>query len=153
MRTRLLGSRFRVLKDKSGFTLMEVVVAAGLLMVAAVLFGQVSFQLMGLHRTWRDDMLATQDLRHAGSVFARDAFNAATTTLVDMGPATSTISLQWIDIGDITHTVTYSVVGTSVPYTLIRDFDGWKTFAAEKVVSAKFDSLVKTPRPPGAMGG
>ena len=69
--------------DASGFTIAEVTVAVGILTLALALVGSSVFQSLSIERFWQDDVVATKELRHAGSWFAGDAMNAETTDLID----------------------------------------------------------------------
>jgi prepilin-type N-terminal cleavage/methylation domain-containing protein len=84
----------------SGFTLVEVLVALGILAVAMGLIGNGFFQVFWFQTSFQDDVVATKDLRHAGSWFAGDALNAKDAVddtgnpLVCASPATS-VTLRW----------------------------------------------------------
>ncbi|MEE9248456.1 MAG: prepilin-type N-terminal cleavage/methylation domain-containing protein [Dehalococcoidia bacterium] len=133
---RWLRSRLkRLLRGRSpGFTLVEVVVSVGILSLAMGLVVGGLFQALGIQRFWFDDVVATKDLRHASSWFASDALTAESTDLVDGAPPAEPVTLTWIDDNDVPHTVTYSLVGSS----LMRDFDGTQITLARRVVSAGF---------------
>ena len=49
----------RLLEDSRGFTLVEVLVAVGLLIIVAGLVSSSTFQILSVQRTWQDDVLAT----------------------------------------------------------------------------------------------
>ena len=61
------SSRFlkRALSDRSGLTLVEVIVAVSILTTVAVMVSTATFQIVSAQRTWRDNVLAIKDLRHA----------------------------------------------------------------------------------------
>jgi len=65
-----------LLAGSGGTTLMEVLVAVGLISAATGIVGSGLFRVTSIQRFWRDDVIATKDLRHAGSWFAGDAINA-----------------------------------------------------------------------------
>ena len=109
----------RLLEDSRGFTLVEVLVAVGLLIIVAGLVSSSTFQILSVQRTWQDDVLATQELRQAEGWFARDSLTAVTTTIPHLGPSTTTASMMWSDILDVNYTSTYSLSGM----TLFRDLD------------------------------
>jgi len=71
----------------AGFTLLETVVAMGLLSLAVGMVGPGVFQALHFEQFWEDRVTATRDLRHAGSRFAGDALGARGTDLEDGVPA------------------------------------------------------------------
>ena len=121
-----------------GFTLIEVLVALGIISLAVGLAGSGIFQVLSFERFWQDDMKATGDLRRAGSRFAGDALNAeeAVDSLgqrLGCGPggASSAVTLSWTDTTGAPHTAAYSLSGES----LIRVFDGQQNKMARQVVA------------------
>ena len=135
MKSQLTNSFLGPLLDRSGFTLMEVLVAVTLISTASALVTVSVFQILSFQRTWRDEVIATRDLRHASSLFAGDALKTATSTLVDGASATTTVSLYWTDVSEVTHTATYA---TSSGDVLQRQLDGSVFEVAKKVVSVGF---------------
>ena len=107
--------------SQSGFTLVEVLVATGILVVVAGIFMTSYFQIRDFYKRWRDQVEATRDLRHATSVFGTDALITASTTLVSLAPATSTVAFEWTDGTGTTTKAVYSLSGTSSPYSLLRE--------------------------------
>lgn len=130
---------FRLVKSlaarSGGFTLVEAVIAVGILTLGLGLVGSTVFQSLAIERFWRDDVIAVKDLRHAGSRFAGDALYTETTDLVDGAAAVGTVSLTWTDAGAVTHTAAYSVSGDN---RLVRDLDGAQSTLARGVVQAAF---------------
>ena len=51
-------------------------VAISIITVVSALFASGVFQVLSIQRFWRDDVVATKELRRAGSTFAGDALNA-----------------------------------------------------------------------------
>ena len=121
-------------KGSAGFTLAEILVAVGILTLLTGLTGDAIFQTFSLQRTWRDDVSATRDLRHAGSWFAGDALNAETTDLVDGSPPVDHVSLSWTGSDGAYHTATYNLSGG----VLSREFDGNVSDTARGAVSVGF---------------
>ena len=122
----------------SGFTLIEVVVALGVLSMVVGLAGSGIFQVLSFERYWQDGVTATVDLRRAGSRFAGDALNAedARDSLgqrVGCPPQVpaSSVTLSWTDTAGASHTATYSISGSS----LVRVFDGQQNKMARRVVA------------------
>jgi len=118
----------------AGFTLVEVLVAVGLITLALGSVGSGIFQALSVERYWRQDVVATKELRHAQSWFAGDAINTATTSLVEDDPPASSVTLGWTDPDGVTHSATYAVYGSS----LTRTFDGSQITMASHVTSASF---------------
>ena len=131
-----------ILTSSSGYTLVEVIVAIGILMAILGLFSGALFQVLSIQRFWRDDVIATKELRHAGSWFSGDALNAETVDLVGCTSPPSCVKLTWADAttSTITHLATYSL---SVD-NLVRDYDGIQTIVARDVLSADFSLSSKT---------
>ena len=122
----------------SGFTLIEMMVALGVLSMVVWLAGSGIFQVLSFERYWQDGVTATVDLRRAGSRFAGDALNAedARDSLgerVGCPPdvPASSVTLSWTDTADGSHTATYSISGGS----LVRVFDGNQNEMARRVVA------------------
>lgn len=124
----------RLARSSAGVTLVEAVVAIGILTMAVALVGTSIFQSLSIQRYWRDDVIATKEWRHAGSRFATDLFNAETIDLVDGAAPVSAVTFTWVDNAGNSHTATYSLVGD----TLIRNVDGFQTTVARGVLSAGF---------------
>ena len=72
----LLRKIRKSLADSSGFTMVEVLFAVGIISLAVGIVGDSIFQVVSVRRHWMDDAVATKNLRHAGSWFAGDALNA-----------------------------------------------------------------------------
>ena len=128
----------RVLKSSSGFSLVEVLVGLGLLSVVLVMFGDSVFQVLSIQRFWRDDAVATKELRHAESWFAGDALNAESVDFASCG-ASPCVTLNWTDNGGAPRQAIYSLSGSN----LVREFVHATTTVsqrpvARKVVSAGF---------------
>ncbi|MBI2867041.1 MAG: prepilin-type N-terminal cleavage/methylation domain-containing protein [Chloroflexi bacterium] len=124
----------------AGFTIVEVLVAVSVLTLGAGLVGSSVFQVLSVDRYWRDDVVATREWRHAGSLFASDALNAETVSLVDGAPATSAVTFTWTAADGTAHTATYGVSGGN----MLRTLDANQMVAAEQVVSASFSRSGKT---------
>ncbi len=113
----MLRNKFlrKLISDAAGFTLLETAVAMALLTMGITMVGSGVFQVLQSERFWEDRVLATRDLRHAGSWFAGDALSTKTTNLVDGDPAVNTVMLTTFAGDDIT----YSLSGQD----LIRSHD------------------------------
>ena len=103
-----LGTLRKLLVQTSGLTLVEIVVALGILSIIGVMVTNGTFQIVRIQGTWRAEVIATKDLRHAGSYFAGDVMNAVTTTPVAGASATTTVTLHWTDTSNTFHTAKYS---------------------------------------------
>ena len=109
----------------------------GILTLALGTLGSGVFQVLSIQRYWQDDVVATKELRHAGSWFAGDALNAQTTDLIDGAPAVDAVTLSWADGDGNLHTASYELLED----ILVRNFDGVPSHVGRKVVSVGF-SLV-----------
>lgn len=128
----------RLFRSSSGFTLIEVIVAIALLAVVLGMFGDSVFQVLSIQRFWRDDVIATKEIRHAESAFAGDAFNADSVDLVGCGAAPC-VTLAWTDISGVPRQAIYTLSGDD----LVRQFVVATTTVshrpvARNVVSAGF---------------
>ena len=132
------------LADSSGFTLVETLVAIGILTFAVSVIGSGMFQVLNFQRYWQDDVVATKELRHAGSWFAGDALNAedaldaggVTQLTCDPEPAVEQVTLEWTDKDGINqHVATYSLSGAE----LIRNYDGVLNTLARPVVAGSLN--------------
>ena len=124
------------LSGSSGFTLVEVLVALTIMGLSAGLIGSGLFQVMSLTGTWQDGVIATKDLRHAGSWFTRDALNARKALDGNGDPlicanSSPTVTLTWTGTQGTAHSAIYSVVGS----TLQRNFDGNVNNLEKRVVA------------------
>ena len=97
----------KVLKLKranSGFTLVESLVALGILTMTLGVIGGGILQSLSIERFWLDDVTATREARHSGSWLSGDVLNAE--EVCDAGAelaanATSTdVTLFWYDVAD-----------------------------------------------------
>ena len=117
-----------------GATLVEVLVAVGIVVMALGTVGPTVFQVLALERGWRDDVGATRALRHADSWFSRDALNAESTDLTDGGPPVSSVTLSWEDVSGGPLSVVYTLSSNR----LLRVSGADTTLLASDVVSAAF---------------
>lgn len=137
---RAVQSCRRVVTNRGGSTLFEVIVGVGILTAMGGFIGGGLYQVLNSNRTWSGNVLATKDMRNAQSWFVSDAMNAGSVSLADGAPATTTVALGWADSGGTLHTSTYSRIGTN----LVRNFDGVNTNVARRVVSSTFSRSGKT---------
>ena len=132
------------LTASGGFTLVELVIAVGLLSLATGLIGAGLFQVHSIQQFWRDDAVATRNLRHAGSWVAGDALRAQNVlaapppseTVLPCAPGapSSTVTLITSDVDGanvVTHVITSAVSGDELTTT----YDGATTTIARDVVS------------------
>ena len=141
---RLLVPLKQRLSNSSGFTLIEVVLAIGIIGLIVVLSGPAFSEVISLQGSWQDEVVATKDLRHAGSWFAGDSLNAedvldsnGDTLFIPPGDplvcssSAPPITLKWFDTSGGAHNAIYLVSGES----LKRDFDGAVITLAPRVVA------------------
>ena len=138
MMLRRIVARFKLVSDRSGFTLIEVLVAVTILTTISGLVMTSTFQVLSVRRGWQEQVTATRDVRHAGSWFAGDALNTVTTTLADLTSDNSSTTLHWTDVTDQFHSARYYLSGGSFPYTLIREYDGNPLEMSANVESVAF---------------
>jgi len=135
----LIKKARRILLAPSGFTLIEVVIALGLITTATGMVGSGIFRVTSIQRFWTDDMVATKSLRHIGSWFSGDALNAE--DVIDSGGVLrltcnpvapeSQVTLRWTSTDGTAHSANYAVVQD----TLVRTFDGTQITLADRVVA------------------
>ena len=111
----------RLLRDSGGFTLFELLIAIGLLTTVLSLVAPSTYKILTIQQSWQDGVETTRQLRHAESVFVRDALNASSSTLSDLAAATETVSFQWKDVNSTTTMATYALVGSTAPKQLTRE--------------------------------
>ncbi len=136
---KLIKNFRRIFSESSGFTLIELVIALGLITTATGIVGSGIFRVTSIQRFWTDDMVATKSLRHVGSWFSGDALNAE--DVVDSGgvlrltcsPGTpeSEVTFKWTAIDGTPHSANYAVVQD----TLVRTFDGAQITLTDRVVA------------------
>ena len=66
----------RFLRRSHGFTMVESLMAVGIMTMMLGLVGGGIFQSLSIEKFWLDDVVATRQVRHAESWFAGDAMNA-----------------------------------------------------------------------------
>lgn len=139
---RKLFDKFSLLKgSNSGFTLIESLVALGILTMTLGVIGGGILQSLSIEKFWLDDVTATREARHSASWLSGDALNAEEIckpgASAELAPnATSTdVSLVWYDATDPStlpgslcqgissqsytlYTATYSKSGDSLHRTL-----------------------------------
>jgi len=118
----------------SGFTLAALLVAIGITSLALGLLGPVMFQALATERGWKEEVIATKELRHAGSWFASDASNASSSNLLDGGPAQNSLTLGWTGSEGTLNSVSYNLVGN----TLVRTANGQPLELARHVTQVSF---------------
>ena len=129
----------RILSAPTGFTLIEVVIALGLITTATGIVGSGIFRVTSIQRFWTDDMVATKSLRHIGSWFSGDALNAEDVVdsggivrlTCDPGSPESEVTLKWTGTDGTAHSANYAVVQD----TLVRTVDGAQITLADRVVA------------------
>lgn len=66
----------RFLRQSRGFTMVEALIAVGIMTMMLGFVGGGIFQSLSIEKFWLDDVVATREVRHAESWFAGDALNA-----------------------------------------------------------------------------
>ena len=132
-------------KADAGFTLVESLVALGILTMTLGVIGGGILQTLSIEKFWLDDVTATREARHSGSWLSGDVLNAeevcrpgASAELA--ANATSTdVTLVWYDVADpdtlpgllcqnivnpglyTLHAATYSKTGDNLLRTVLTD--------------------------------
>ena len=110
----------RRLKSQRGFTLVEVLVALGIMSaIGSVLVGTLH-QMTNFTSRSNAQVSVSADLRNAFHWMAEDMKMANTTDLVDGAPAVSTITLNWTNQcegASTPHSANYCLVGTELRRT------------------------------------
>ncbi len=120
-----------------GFTLVEVIVAVGLITMAMSTLGIAMAQALTAGGKIGDDGVATNELRNAVSWLAGDVRMASASDLVDGGLPAASVMLTWTEEFQgqgTSHSASYQVVGES----LERTYDGVTHTVAYRVISASF---------------
>ena len=129
-----------ILAGAGGFTLIELLVSLGLLTLATGMIGTALFQTHSIQRFWRDSVVATMELRNAGSTFAGDALRAEEVLLEAGGPALpcdagnpkDSVTLVLRD-GNGDRFVVYRIAGAN-PANLIRVDNGLMAIVARNII-------------------
>ena len=124
----------RLARSEHGVTLVEMIVVVGILTMGLGLIGSTVFQSLGIFRYWRADVVATREIRHAGSMFAGDALNTEVISLIDGGISVDSVTLEWIDEAEVDHTAVYAFANG----VLTRNLDGNVNTLARDVVDVDF---------------
>ena len=123
----------RMWRGESGVTLLETLIAVGLLSMSVVMVGVPMFPVMKANQDWRDDLSATANWRQASGYFSRDAVHASTLTIDDEDAARMGLTLSWAS-EDQEHSIAYELQGD----TLLRTYDGLTGAIARRVVGVQF---------------
>jgi len=93
----------RFLRRSRGFTMVEALIAVGIMTMMLGLVGGGIFQALSIEKFWLDDVVATREVRHAESWFAGDAMNAeevcaAGAELAPGATSSGSLTLVWYNI-------------------------------------------------------
>ncbi len=127
--------RFR--SESRGFTLVESLVAIGIMTIVMSIMGSALYRALGTQQGVVDDGLAINELRKGLGWLGEDVKMANSTNVVDGGSSLPTLVMTWTDeFGGASqaHTITYSLNGDR----LVRDYDGSPYTVARRVDSAEF---------------
>ncbi len=128
----------RVLKGQQGFTLVEMLVALGIMAALGTVLVGTLYQMGNFTSRGNAQLSVSADPRNAFGWLGKDVKMANTTDLVDGAPAVSSMTLNWTDKYQDTstaHSAAYSLVGTE----LRRTEDGVDTHSiARNVTSVEF---------------
>ena len=93
----------KILHRSRGFTLVESLMAVGIMTMMLGLVGGGIFQSLSIEKFWLDDVVATREVRHAESWYAGDAMNAeevcaSGAELAPGATSSGTVMLVWYEI-------------------------------------------------------
>ncbi len=131
------------LNSQKGFTLVEVLVAVGLLVVVMSSLGMTMGHALASETKIIDDGLAINEMRKGFSWFASDMKRAKATDLTDGGPAAASVTATWTDQyqgAGTAHSVTYALVNGN----LVRTYDGASHTVGRNVSSVAFSRAGNT---------
>lgn len=119
---------------QAGFTLLETLVAVGILATLLSLGSHALYQASSVRWSWQSNMTSVRDLRQSGSWFAGDALSAVTTSLTDGAAPVGSVTLTLTDSSGVSHTTSYAVTQGN----LVRTYDGKAMTMAGGVTAAAF---------------
>jgi len=127
----------RLLVGQRGFTLVEVLVALGIMsVIGSVLVGSL-YQMSNFTSRGNAQLAVGGDIRSSTQWLAKDMQMTKTTDLVDGAPAVSSLTLNWSDEfggASTAHSAGYALVGTE----LRRTYDGATHTVARNVTAVDF---------------
>ena len=127
----------RLFSGQRGFTLVEMIVALGIMGIIVPALGLAIFQMTNFTSRGNAQLATNDDLGVSMRWLDRDIQMAQTTDLVDAAPPVGSLTLNWTDeFGGAAapHTTVYSLVGTE----LTRTYDGNTHSIARDVSSVQF---------------
>ncbi len=127
----------RLFSGQRGFTLVEMIVALGIMGVIVPSLGLAIFQMTNFTSRGNAQLATNDDMGVSMRWLDRDIQMAQTTDLVDAAPPVSSMTLNWTDEfgrAAAPHTTVYSLVGTE----LTRTYDGNTHSIAREVSSVQF---------------
>lgn len=130
----MLSRLLHQLKAEDGVTLVETIVALGILTAALSLVGTPMVGALRQGDSWRQDIIATVTLQRAGTWLSKDTINAETTSLTDGGAPVDNVAFDWHDLDGTPHTAIYALNGTN----LERTCDGLSLIVARNVTAVGF---------------
>ncbi len=126
-----------VRSESRGFTLVEALVAIGIMTIVMSIMGSALYTALGTQQGVVDDGLAINELRKGLGWLGEDVKMANSTNVIDGGSTLPILVLTWTDEFNgaaQAHTITYSLNGDR----LVRDYDGSSHTIARRVDSAEF---------------
>ena len=123
----------RTWRGESGVTLVEAIMAVGLMTMAVTMVGAPMFSVIQVDQDWRDDLSATANWRQASGYFSRDATKASTLTIDAADAERMGLSISWTS-GSEEHNVVYALQDG----TLLRTYDGVSGGIARGVTGVQF---------------
>ncbi|MFQ5934462.1 MAG: type II secretion system protein J [Dehalococcoidia bacterium] len=127
----------RLLGGQRGFTLVEMLVALGIMAAVGSALVTSILQMSNFTSRGNAQLETAADMGISMRWLARDTQSAETTDLVDGDPPVSSMTLNWVDEYDgasISHSASYALDGRD----LKRTYDGETHTVARRVSSVEF---------------
>ncbi len=124
-------------RGQGGMTLVEVIIAVGIITAGAAMVGPPMFAVLQQNQSWQDNLTATESWRQAAGYFSRDVEQAQTISLADGSPSVDSITMTW-SLNGATQTVDYALSTSTADETLQRTFNGSTIAVARGVESVQF---------------
>ena len=124
----------KALHAEDGFTLVEAVIAIGIMTMALTMVGSPLINALRYDESWRDGITATTTLQRVSTWMAKDTINATAVSLSDGADPVNTVTLDWNDLDGTPRTSTYTVSSGN----LVRTADGENLIIARRVTLVEF---------------
>lgn len=124
----------RRLRPQEGVTLLETIIAVGIMSVALTMVGSPLVGALMHDEEYRNDLSAITALQAAHARVSKDAINSETVTVDAGADPVDTATFAWEDLGGTPHSAIYAIADGD----LVRTFDGANQTVARRVESIAF---------------